>query len=102
MNTDKIYSITKRISDTLLNVLEKLSKEFVGTYVGQRFLKFITDFIVSRLFKEVAEPMMRVGVIKLNYYFDVNDSKNRIKRLVVAKESENEDLYRSTLNDIVK
>ena len=102
MNSETFYKLLKASSNFLLTVLEKLLKAYLNTTLGQGSLKWFINFIVKRLRKEVAEPIMAVSLIKINYYYDTKDADNKVKRLIKAHESENEDLYYTTLNDILK
>lgn len=100
--SDKLYKFLKFISGNLLNVLEEFLKQWLGTVIGQRFLKFFIDFLVKRLFSQVVEPLMRVGVIRVGYMYDLHDAQNKIKKLEAAEASNNEELYIRTLNDILR
>lgn len=98
--SNKFYSVVKSISNTLLDISEPALKQWLGTVIGQRFLKWFTDIIIKRFFIEIAEPIMRVGVIRVGYYYDVNEAKDKIKKLKNAEDANNEELYIATLNDI--
>lgn len=100
--SDKFYNLLKSISNVILGVSEEFLKQWLGTVIGQRVLKFIIDFLVSRLFSEVVEPLMRVGVIRAGYYYDINDAQEKIKKLKNAEDSNDKKLYIDTLNSILR
>lgn len=89
----------KIIGDFFVNVTEEVLKQWLGTTVGQRFLKWFTDILVTRFYDKIVEPIVRVGVVRMGYYYDVNDAEEKIKKLKKAEDSNDSDAYRRALND---
>ncbi len=100
--SDQFYTFIKKFSGLLTQILEEFIKQFLNTQVGQYFFKWFIDFIVTKFFDQLVKPIMRVAIIKVGYYYDVHDAENRIKKLKTAEESNDEDLYYRTLNDVLK
>ena len=102
MNSEIFYKLVRILGDFLVNVTEKILKEWLGTVIGQRFLKWLTDILVTRFYDTIIEPIVRVGVIRAGYYYDKNDAENKIKKLNKAEESGDVDEYLRTLNDVFR
>ena len=100
--SDKIFKTITTILDAIIGMIEGILKQWLGTVIGQRFLKWLTDILVTRFFDTIVEPLMRVGVVRVGYYFDLKDSKDRIKKLKAAEDSNNEQVYYDTLNDVFR
>lgn len=102
ISSETFYKIIKILGDFIVNVTEKLLKEWLGTVIGQRFLKWLTDILVTRFYDKVVEPLMRVSVVRIGYYYDLNDVDNKIKKLKKAEDSNDVDEYLRTLNDVFR
>lgn len=101
-NSENFYSFTKVIGDYIVNITEPMLKQFIGTYVGGRFLKWFTDILISRFYDTIVIPLIRVGVIRIGYYYDVRESEIIIRKLHEAEQANDDDLYMRTLNDALK
>ena len=99
-SSESVYSILKVIGDFIVNSTEVLFKQWLGTVIGQRFLKWLTDILISRFYDTIIVPLMRVGVIRLGYYYDVNSAEEKIKKLKLAEDSNDVDEYLRTLNTV--
>ena len=100
MKSETFYKVIRVIGDFLVDVTEKVLKEWLGTVIGQRFLKWITDILISRFFDTIIQPLIRVAVVRVGYYYDVNDAEDKIKKLKKAEDSNDVDEYLRTLNDV--
>lgn len=101
-SSESVYSFLKIIGDYIVNITEGIVKQWLGTQVGGRFLKWLTDIIVTRFYDTIVIPLMRVSVIRLGYYYDIHDAENKIKKLKIAEDSNDVDEYLRTLNDVFR
>lgn len=102
LSSEKFYELMKIIGDALVNMSEEFIKQWLGTQVGGRFMKWLTDILVTRFYDQTIKVFTRVGVIRLGYYYDEHDAANVIKKLKQAEEANDEDLYMRTLNDALR
>jgi len=100
--SEVFYKTAKYIADKLLDITEPMIKQWLGTYVGGRFLKWFTDVLVTRFYDQIVRVLTRVGVIRLGYMFDDAQADRVVIRLQLAEESNDEDLYMRTLNDALR
>lgn len=94
--------MVKTVGDILVDMTEPLLKQWLGTVVGQRWLKWATDIIVSRFYDSVVKVLLRVGAVRAGYIFDDSHADRIIIRLQTAEETNDEELYMRTLNDALR
>ena len=99
LNSEKFYSLVSILGNFIVNSSEELVKQWLGTVVGQRFLKWFTDIIVSKFWDSFVEPLMRVGAVRAGYEYDKNNAEERFKKLKKVEGTTDEELYLRTLND---
>jgi hypothetical protein len=99
---EAFYSMVKTVGDLLVNMTEQLIKQWLGTVVGGRFMKWLTDIMVTKFYDETIRIFTRVGVIRLGYHFDDSRADRVIIRLQLAEEANDEELYMRTLNDALR
>lgn len=92
----------KTFGNFLVNASEEVVKQWLGTQIGLRFFKWFTDIIISRFWNTIVEPFMRVAAVRVGYYYDVNDSDNKFKKLKKAEDSNDVDEYLRALNDVFR
>jgi len=100
--SEVFYTLLKKIGDTLVDMTEPLLKQWLGTVVGQRWLKWFTDIIVTRFMDQIVRVIMRVGAVRAGYIFDDSRADRIVIRLQTAEENNDEDLYMRTLNDALR
>lgn len=102
LSSEKLYELMKIIGDGLVNLSEEFVKQWLGTEMGGRFMKWLTDILVTRFYDQTIRVFTRVGVIRLGYYYDEHDAANIIKKLNQAEEANDDELYMRTLNDALR
>lgn len=100
LSSDSFYKLIKIIGDFLVNASEQVVKQWLGTVIGQRFFKWLTDILITRFYDSIIEPLMRVGVVRVGYYYDLKDAENKIKKLKKAEASNDLEEYLRTLDDV--
>jgi len=99
---EAFYTMLKSVGDTLVDMTEPLLKQWLGTVVGQRWLKWATDILVSRFYDTVVKVLLRVGTVRAGYIYDDSRADRIVIRLQTAEESNDEELYMRTLNDALR
>lgn len=99
--SDRFYGVVKAIANFGINSTETMLKEWLGTVIGQRMLKWLIDILITKFYDQIIDPIIRVGVIRVGYYYDVHDAKDKIKKLKNAEDANDKELYLRTLNDIL-
>jgi hypothetical protein len=102
LSSDTFYKLISVLANGVLDISEGFLKQWLGTVIGGRFVKWFTDILVKRFADQLARPIIMLGVIRLGYYYDVHDAKNKIKKLENAEDANDEELYIRTLNDILR
>lgn len=101
-SSESFYKIISVTGNFVVDATETVAKEWLGTVIGQRFLKWFTDIIVTRFFDTIAEPFMRVAAVRMGYYYDRSDAVDKFKKLKKAEDSNDVDEYLRTLNDVFR
>jgi hypothetical protein len=95
----------KDFQKALINFLKgsavKLAiKKILGTAAVGGIKGWLIKIIVTELFEEIAEPLIKLALRKGLLVYDKIDGNIKIKRLEKAKEENNETNYNSTIDDI--
>lgn len=101
-SSEPFYQMLKKVADILVSMTEELLKQWLGTYVGGRFMKWLTDILVTKFYDQTIRIFTRVGVIRLGYIFDDRHADKIIIKLQTAEEANDEELYMRTLNDALR
>lgn len=75
-------------------------KKILGTAAVGGIKGWIIKIIVTELFEEVAEPLIKLALRKGFLVYDKIDGSIKIKKLKKAKAENNETSYNSTIDDI--
>ena len=75
-------------------------KKILGTAAMGGIKGWIIKIIVTELFEEVAEPLIKLALRKGFLAYDKIDGSIKIKKLEKAKAENNETSYNSTIDDI--
>ena len=75
-------------------------KKILGTAAVGGIKGWIIKIIVTELFEEVAEPLIKLALRKGFLAYDKIDGSIKIKKLEKAKAENNETSYNSTIDDI--
>jgi len=101
-SSDTYFNIITKISEGVIGMVEEVVKQWVGTAIGQRWLKWFTDILITRFGDTIVKPAMRVWLVREGYRYDQADAKDRIKKLKAAEGSNDEQVYYDTLNDVFR
>lgn len=106
--TDSKASIWQRIKSyfTKEKIMAFLKGEFVkfalkkilGSAAAGGFKAWLVKFIITELYEEIGEPIIRAGLNLEGYTYDKVEGKVLIKKL---READNEADYDSTIDDIL-
>jgi hypothetical protein len=99
---EAFYTMIKTVADLLVNMTEGVIKQWLGTVIGGRFMKWFTDILVTKFYDQTIRIFVRVGVIRLGYSFDDSHADRVVIRLQLAEEANDEELYMRTLNDALR
>jgi len=75
-------------------------KKILGAAAMGGFKGWLVKFIVTELFEEVAEPLIKLAVRKGFLLYDKAEGAIKIKKLNEAKEDGNEEDYRTTIGSV--
>lgn len=64
------------------------------------FRAWLIKYIVTELFEEIAEPLIKASFRRMGYLYDRAGGKIQVKKLNEAREDNNEDSYNSSVDDI--
>lgn len=77
-------------------------KKILGSAIMGGFRAWLIKFVVTELFEEIGEPLIKAAFVKLGYYYDRIEGKIQVKRIEDAREANNEDDYINASNDVFK
>ena len=95
------------LRDQVINFLKSefiklaLVKILKSTALGG-FRTFAIKFIAKNLFEEIAEPLIKAGLIQAGYYYNKVEGKVLIKRLEEARRDNDQGAYDTSVDDIFK
>jgi hypothetical protein len=75
-------------------------KAFLGTAAGVGFKAWLIKFVVTELYEEIGEPLIKAAFVQMGYYYDRTKGKITIKRIQEARESNNGQAYNTAVDDI--
>lgn len=97
-----VNNLKKILLDLLKGQAVKLAlKKLLGSAMVGGPKAWLIKFIVTELFEEVAEPLIRYALNQVGYYYDKIDGEVKIKKLNRARENNNEQDYNATIDDIL-
>ena len=74
--------------------------KFLGSTVAGGWKAWLVKFIVTELFEEVAEPIIRLGLRKMGYVYNRIEGEIELKKLERAKEEGDEQSYNDVIDDL--
>lgn len=97
----RLETFKKALIDFLKGSAVKLAlKKILGTAAMGGVKGWLIKLIVTELFEEIAEPVIKYLIRKGALAYDKAEGKIKIKKLERAKEANNESDYNSTIDDI--
>jgi len=63
LSSEKFYSLVSVVGNFVVNSSEEVVKQWLGTVIGQRFLKWVTDIIVSKFWDSIVERLVSLKAI---------------------------------------
>ena len=95
----------KRIRDVLLEQLKGAAvkaalKKLLGSATMGGFQAWVIKFIVTELFEEVAEPLIKLTFRKGMLIYDKADGRMKLKKIRKSKDENDADTYWDTISDI--
>lgn len=102
----KIKSYLPLFKEQLIKFLKgeavKLAlKKILGSAVIGGPKAWIIKFIVTELYEEIGEPLIRAGLNQIGYYYDKIDGNIQVKKLEKARDQNNADAYNSASDNIL-
>ncbi len=76
-------------------------KKILGSAVIGGPKAWIIKFIISELFDEIGEPLIRAGLNQIGYYYDKIDGNIQIKKLKDARGKNDADAYNRASDNIL-
>jgi hypothetical protein len=91
------------LKENLINFLRghavKLAlKKILGSAAAGGFKAWLVKYVITELYDEIGEPLVRAAVNRIGYTYDKVEGKVLIKKL---NEAQNEADYDSTIDDIL-
>ena len=75
-------------------------KKLLGSVLAGGPKAWIIKFIVSELFEEIVEPLIKLSIRKGLLLYDITEGKITIKKITSAKEQGDSDAYRRNVSDV--
>lgn len=75
-------------------------KKILGSAAMGGVKGWIVKFIVTELYEEIAEPVLKYGLNKIGYAYTKLEGKVIVKRLEEARENNDADAYDSAADDV--
>lgn len=75
-------------------------KKLLGSVAMGGFKAWLLKYIVTNLFEEIAEPLVRMALNQVGYIYDKHDGKVIVKKMKKASEDGNESDYNDAVDDI--
>lgn len=75
-------------------------KALLGAGYMLGFKAWLVKFIITELFDEIGEPLIKAGFIRLGYYYDRVNGEIIVKRIHQAKEDNNAQDYDNATDDL--
>ena len=92
----KTYIINFLKSEAIKLALKKL----LGSPLAGGFKAWVIKLIITELFEEVAEPVIRLVIRKGQLVVDKTSGKIKVKRIERAKNEGDEDAYTSNIGSV--
>lgn len=77
-------------------------KKLLGSAVIGGPKAWIIKYIVTELFEEIGEPLIKAAFIKMGYYYDRVEGKIIVKKIHDAREDNDADAYDNATDDVFK
>lgn len=95
----------KTVRAFILNYAEKFFVDFalkkiLGSALGGGFKVWLVKTIATKLFDEVAAPILRAAIRKGYLFYDIQQGKILIKKVMDAKEEGRKEDYYKYLSDV--
>jgi len=81
-------------------VIKLALKKILGSAMIAGPKAWIIKFVVSNLWDEIAEPLIRAGLVELEYVYDKHQGKVLIKKLNQAEENNDQITFDDIVDDI--
>lgn len=95
--------IKKAVIEQLKGAGVKLAlKKILGTAAMGGFKAWLIKYIVTELFEEIGEPLIKAAFVKLGYYYDRIEGKIIVKKIQDAREDNDADAYDNATDDVFK
>jgi len=75
-------------------------KKILGSAVMGGLKGWLIKFVVTELYDEVAEPLIRAGVNHVGYVYDKHKGRIQVKIIEKAFDESNHEAYRTGVNDV--
>lgn len=75
-------------------------KKLLGSAALGGFKTWIIKYIITELFEELAEPLMKAAFVKMGYFYDRVEGKIIVKRIEQAREAGNGEDYDNATDDV--
>ena len=105
IQVDPATASIKMLKTYIINFLKseaiKLAlKKILGNAVAGGFKAWLIKLIITELFEEVAEPVIRLAIRKGQLVVDKTSGKMKVKRIERAKDEGDEDAYTRNIGSV--
>jgi len=74
--------------------------QFLGSTIAGGWKAWIIKFIVTELFEELAEPLVKYFFRKIGYVYDRIEGEIKFKRIEKAREDNDKNAYNIAVDDV--
>lgn len=75
--------------------------KILGSAALGGFRTWLIKFAVEKMYEQIAEPIIKAGLIKVGYVYHRVEGNILVEKLKTSIEEHNEDDYNSTIGDIL-
>lgn len=94
-------AIKKTLIEQLKGAAVKAAlKKFLGSAVIGGPKAWVIKYVVTELFEEIGEPLIKAGLLGAGYYYEKIEGKIIIKRIEEAREGNDPHAYDNATDDV--
>lgn len=101
MKSNLFYSIIKKVSEWIEELLVKSLKTFLKSKMGGWFFSKVIDIVVDNFDEKILDPLIDVAVIKAAKKYDIRRAKVIVAQLEQAKKDNDEEAYIRHLDSLL-
>ena len=96
----------KTVKDFLVKLFKERAvkfalKKILGSAAAGGFKGWLIKLIITELYEEIGEPLIKAALNQLGYYYDKVDGNVQVKRLEIGRRNNDQNTYDRASDDIL-